>query len=246
MARPKTPGIYRLSASKLSDFRENPRGFWLSENCGLARPRGIFPSLPGGMDRTLKKRADICRSEGKFPTELADLAKKGFKLYGDQANLDKLREWQSAPKWTDPETGCSMIFGVDDLLVDPDGLVVPIDYKTKAGEADEAYGRRYYGLQLDVYRLLLGEAAGLAMAEVGVLAFYSPSMVVGGSAHAIEIAFNATPVVLETDPERAIEAFRACIECLRGPIPMAGPKEEWDRYALNYGRLVGEHTKVAA
>ncbi len=237
---------YRLSPSKLSEFRENPRAFWLAENCRLSRPRGIFPSLPGGMDRVLKKRADVCRAEGVMPRELRELEQRGVRLHPDQALVDKLRMWQRAPKWTDAETGCSMIYGLDDLLLLSDGSVAPIDWKTKDGLPDEDYGRKYYGLQLDCYTLALLEAAGLRAACSGVLAFYSPAIVESLDHLEVNVRFEVRTYWVETDHERARTAFRDCVRVLRGPMPEAGPTEAWDKYAQDYARLVRANEGRAA
>jgi hypothetical protein len=237
---------YRLSPSKLSEFRENPRAFWLAENHRLARPRGIFPSLPGGVDKVLKDRADIYRAEGKMLPELRSLSQYGFRLFAMQSKIDQLRMWQKAPTWTDAETGCSMIFAIDDLLVDSFDRVVPIDWKTKAGLPDEEYGRKYYGLQLDCYRLILDEAAGLPCANTGVLQFYSPNGTGEGSEFGLDMRFATKSILLDADKARAVEMFRAAVACLRGPLPPAGPTESWDKYALDYSRMVVEHAPAKA
>ncbi|GAI53572.1 unnamed protein product, partial [marine sediment metagenome] len=43
----------RLSPSALNLFLQCPRCFWLEKNKGIKRPRGIFPSLPSGMDSVI-------------------------------------------------------------------------------------------------------------------------------------------------------------------------------------------------
>src|SRR3989344_3937655 len=62
-------GTIRLSPSTgLNLFRDCPRCFWLHYNKNVHRPRGIFPSLPGGMDLVLKDYFDQFR--GSLPPEL--------------------------------------------------------------------------------------------------------------------------------------------------------------------------------
>ena len=55
----------RLSPSTLNLFLECPRCFWLHINKRIQRPRGIFPSLPGGMDLVIKDYFD-CEYRGKI------------------------------------------------------------------------------------------------------------------------------------------------------------------------------------
>jgi len=49
MAKSKD-GVIRLSPSTLNVFLECKKCFWLAQVKDIHRPRGIFPSLPGGMD----------------------------------------------------------------------------------------------------------------------------------------------------------------------------------------------------
>ena len=37
---------------------------------GIHRPRGVFPSLPGGMDNLIKKYFDTYRLQNKLPPEI--------------------------------------------------------------------------------------------------------------------------------------------------------------------------------
>lgn len=50
--------IYKFSPSKLNLVKDCPRCFWLEYNKKFRRPRGIFPSLPSGMDQILKHHFD--------------------------------------------------------------------------------------------------------------------------------------------------------------------------------------------
>src|SRR3989338_6659737 len=62
MAKLMKPQIM-LSPSALNLFLECARCFWLEKVKKIKRPRGIFPSLPGGMDRIIKTYFDSYRSQ---------------------------------------------------------------------------------------------------------------------------------------------------------------------------------------
>jgi len=64
----------RLSPSSLNLFLECRRCFWLDKNKGIKRPRGIFPSLPSGMDSVIKKYFDSYRLNSDMPPEMMFLA----------------------------------------------------------------------------------------------------------------------------------------------------------------------------
>src|SRR3989344_4933328 len=82
--------FFRVSPSKIGELLECPRCLWLFYREGLARPDGIFPSLPGGMDGILKAYFDKYRDTGKLPPEIA--GKVEGKLFTD---AEQLNQWRS-------------------------------------------------------------------------------------------------------------------------------------------------------
>ena len=76
-----------LSPSALNLFLECPRCFWLDRNKRISRPRGIFPSLPGGMDTVIKSYFDTYRLKNELPPEIKDRVKG--KLVSDIGRLNK-------------------------------------------------------------------------------------------------------------------------------------------------------------
>lgn len=79
-----------LSPSALNLFKDCPRCFWLEKVRGIKRPRGIFPSLPGGMDRVIKVYFDHFRAKRMLPPELQISVFEGISLFD---NLPQLERW---------------------------------------------------------------------------------------------------------------------------------------------------------
>jgi len=78
----------KLSPSKLNEFNACSRCFYDAYTLGIKKPRGIFPSLPGGLDRVLKVYFDKFR--GTLPPEL-----KG-KLPGAlMTDMEKMNKWRN-------------------------------------------------------------------------------------------------------------------------------------------------------
>ncbi len=209
-------GIY-LSPSALSVFRDCPRCFWLEKVKNIKRPRGIFPSLPTGMDRVIKNYFDLYRGKGVLPPEFAQASLPGLSLYANQRQLDLWREWKTGPRFED-EDGSILSGAIDDLLVH-EGKHVPFDYKTKgepftSAEAATAYAERYYQSQIDCYALIL-EKSGLAQSGFGFLVFYAPNQVRENA----WVGFNVRPVRVQTDTGRALKMFRNAVALLKGEIP---------------------------
>ena len=109
---------FRLSPSSIGIMRDCERCFWLRFNRNVHRPRGIFPTLPGGIDEVLKGHFDRFREKGELPPELARSGFKG-KLLDDQLLIDEWRE--DGIKAEVPELGVSLLGKIDDVLVDEDG-----------------------------------------------------------------------------------------------------------------------------
>ena len=220
-------GLY-FSASSLSIFKNCKRCGWMQFKKGIKQPRGIFPSLPGGMDNVLKTYYDKHRSTGNLPPELEGKIKGT--LFPDQMILNVWRNWRTGMKYQ----GEGYVLGgaLDDLLIEPSNktikadnikeqIVTILDYKTR-GYPPKTHedSERYYGLQLDIYDLFL-KTAGYKTSGKGHLIYYHPDSIdIGGI-----VNFTCTPVTLDTDPERAIEfanMARDIIEQETPPEPTVG------------------------
>ena len=147
---------FRLSATTLALFQSCPRCFWLEKNRKVKRPRGIFPSLPGGMDRVIKTYFDGYRQNGGLPPEVE--GKVLGRLFPDLVRLNRWRDWKTTDlAYTDQGLNVTLSGALDDCLVDGERYI-PLDYKT------HGYGAKqesvvFYQHQLDCYCLML-EASG--------------------------------------------------------------------------------------
>lgn len=196
----------QLSNSSLSVFCDCPRCFFLDKKLGIPRPRGIFSSLPGGIDKILKEQMDANR--GKLPEMLRVPETAGYVLFDDPALMKKYRHWKSSPlKYTDA-AGNVLVGALDDLLHSPTaGLFAAHDWKTKGSEPNQAYCEQYYQRQIDIYTLL-GQAGGLKMADFGTLGYFWPIGTLSG------IRFLTKTFVLKANPEAAKKSFNDAIACL--------------------------------
>lgn len=213
-----------LSPSTLNLFQECPRCFWLEKVKGLRRPRGIFPSLPGGMDRIIKTYFDEYRAKKEVPPLLAVGDFEGIRLFADQSRLNQWRSWRTGLQYRDRD-GSVLSGALDDLLV-KGGRHIPFDYKTKGSPASQESAVQYYQLQLDCYALLLEENA-LAVTDYGILLFYSPKSVGEGG----QVLFAQQPIRVPTDVERARKTFREAVALLNGPMPAVGGACEYCQFA---------------
>jgi len=210
--------LIKLSPSALSLFRDCPRCFWLDKMKNVKRPRGIFPSLPSGMDRVIKVYFDGFRAKEALPPELKRPEFDGALLFPDQVRLERWRNWRTGLVYQDELSSGALSGAFDDLLV-KDGNYIPFDYKTKGSVTSEEDAIKYYQMQLDMYALLLEENK-FKTAGHGFLIYYSPKAVNGNGV----VQFELQPIRIAIDIERARQVFRNAVTLLKGPLPVAGGK----------------------
>lgn len=210
-----------LSPSKLSILADCPRCFWLQHRASVARPEGIFPSLPNGMDAVLKKAMGENVNREAMAKALGDLDS----LPVDKALVKGWQNWRTGLQCeltVDGGKGPWLVIlsgALDDCIV-VNGLYRPVDYKTR-GWAPKDSGEQYYGSQMALYAFMLREN-GYEPTGDAVLLYFWPVEVRdaffsgGGS-----IQFNAEPYVIPADPERGREIVENAVAVLAGPIPDA-------------------------
>jgi len=217
----------KLSPSTLNLFLDCPRCFWFDKVRNIKRPRGIFPSLPGGMDRVIKVHFDTFRAQRTLPPELSRKDFEGIELFGDQERLEKWRNWRTGLEYRDSD-GSILSGALDDLLV-KDGQYIPFDYKTKGSVTTEEDAVKYYQNQLDCYALLLQENQ-MPTAGYGYLLYYSPKSV-GEQGTAI---FELQAIKIPTDYERARVTFRKAVVLLNGSLPEMNGQCEYCAWPLKF------------
>lgn len=213
--------VFKLSPSALSVFLDCPRCFWLDKIKNIKRPRGIFPSLPSGMDRVIKVFFDECRAAKKLPADLKGPDFQGVELFEDVKQLNLWRDWKTGLQYKCGETSCVLFGALDDLLV-KGGKYIPFDYKTKGTPTTEEFAVKYYQNQLDSYALML-EANGLETADYGFLLYFSPKIV----AEKGSVTFEVQPIKIGVDSRRAKAIFENALRLLNGPLPLSAPSCEY-------------------
>lgn len=206
-----------LSPSSLGLFVECNRCFWLERNSKIKRPGSPFSTLPNGIDKLLKAHYDNARSQGQLPPEIQGQVPDKCRLYGDQATLNRLRNWQTGLK---VEGGTWVMGGaLDDLLVDDLGIFTVYDYKTHGYGPKEGDTLKYYGRQADCYALLL-ETNQHPAARRAYFAYYMPrSAYIIPMEARLGLVFEARVIEIPADPARGRALAEAAATCLSGPLP---------------------------
>ena len=203
-----------LSNSTLNLFLECPRCFWLQKNKKISRPRGIFPTLPSGMDSIIKEYFHRYRKLGTLPPLIEN--KVSGKLADVSLNLSFL----------DQELELKITGRLDECLQLEDGSLVPLDHKTRASlPENQKYSQNYYQTQMDTYTLLLQKNGHLTK-NLAYIVYYSPQP---GELHN-GIPFAVGVHQIETFPERAFQLYQRAKSCLDGEIPDSSATCEFCRW----------------
>lgn len=202
---------FRLSPTALGLLDECPRCFWLEVVKGVSRPRGVFPSLPNGVDRVLKSHFDRHAVKGELPPELK---KEGVdaKLFSDLALLEKWRDSRKGIEYTDPSTGVYFHGGVDALL-EKKGKLIVLDFKTR-GYALKDDTAHYYADQLNSYNFLLRKN-GFATEDYSYLLFFIPEKI----SEQGDFVFDTKLIKMPVDVKHIEELLAHAVEVLQGPEP---------------------------
>lgn len=207
--------LIKISPSGVSYLMECPRCLWLHFNEDKKRPRGVFPSLPDGMDNVFKKYFDEYRGKGELPPEI-DGRVEG-RLFDNVKQLNSWRDFnfgRGGIRTEIPELNMVISGAIDDLLVAPDGKFVPFDFKTR-GYPTKEDTHEHYRSQLDLYALLF-QRNGFEPAGYGYLLFFWPETYGLGMAN-----FKTNLVKMDVSPSRAL----SILERVRGIIVGEKPSQ---------------------
>lgn len=220
----KNPNLIKISPSGISSLLECPRCLWMQINENVKRPRGIYPSLPDGMDNVFKKYFDEYRKRGELPPEID--GKVEGRLFDDGKTL---RQWQEfnfgrgGISAEFPEYNMKVNGAIDELLVAPNGKMIPFDFKTR-GYPTKEDTHEHYRHQLDLYALLF-QKNGMEPAEYGYLLFFWPVSYEMGMA-----SFRTELIKMDVSPSRGLSLLKKAYDIITGPMPEAHQSCEYCAY----------------
>jgi len=220
---------YKLSPTSINLMLECPRCFWLQLVKKIKRPEGIFPGLPGGMDRILKKHFDKFMERGELPPEIREYGiANGYNLFSDKAKLEIWRSNQKGIQYKDKTSGILLRGAVDNLLEKGKKLVV-LDYK-KRGYPLKEDTHEHYITQMDIYNFLL-RMNGYDTTDYAYLLFYYPGEVTDTG----EVIFDTKLIKIKTNPKRGEKIFNKAIKILQLEEP---PKSSEECEFCKWGQML--------
>jgi len=205
-----------LSPSTINLFCDCPRCFYLHMKMKLSRPRGIFPSLPGGIDRVLRAYFDKYRDKGELPPNMKGLVPG-----------KPVKELPGQLKYYDEGLAAQLSGKLDELLEMDDGTYSVLDFKTRGSSPNEMIPA--YQNQMDLYTFLLDKNT-YKMNGSAYLAYFFPK-----SADGNNFEFELEIKKLSVDTGNAKKLFSDAVKTLQTEqIP--DPDPECEYCAFEYKR----------
>lgn len=153
---PASKSAYRISRTKIQNFLDCPRCFYLDRRHGIAQPPGYPFSLNSAVDKLLKKEFDIHRIKKTTHPLMKTYGIDAIPLYHENINL-----WRDSLKggisYFHPKTNLIITGGIDDLWINPQEELIIVDYKSTSKNEEvsiDADWQISYKRQMEIYQWL--------------------------------------------------------------------------------------------
>ncbi|MEK7584693.1 MAG: PD-(D/E)XK nuclease family protein [Patescibacteria group bacterium] len=220
---------FKLSRSKIENFIQCQRCFYLDRRLGIAQPAGFPFNLNSAVDALLKKEFDLHRAKGeKHPLM------KQYKINAipfAHPDLDKWRENFFGVQYLHEPSGFFVTGAVDDLWVNPKGELHVVDYKATSKESEvtiDADWQMSYKRQMEVYQWLLRQN-GFTVSDTGYFVYCNGRRDM--KAFDGKLEFEIVIIPYTGDAEWIEDALLRAKKCLSSSrIPQPNPRCEYCSY----------------
>ena len=232
-SKPYRPGqreSFKVSRSKIDDFLNCPRCFWLDRRLKITKPDTPPFQINKAVDELLKKEFDSYRVKGQPHPMMLDNQIKAIPF-----THDKLNDWREnfvGVQYLHTPTNLLVFGAVDDLWVNEDGEIIVVDYKATAKKSEvslDAPWQIAYKRQMEVYQWLLRQN-GLTVNSTGYFVYCNGRLDASGFDNKVEFRIKVIPYTGDDSwVEPTLKDIKECLES--ETIPPVGPGCEYCRYA---------------
>src|SRR3989344_5804186 len=227
---PNSIESFRLSRSRIDNFINCPRCFYLDRRLGIAQPPGYPFSLNSAVDKLLKKEFDIHRAQGTSHPLM-----KTYKIDAVPLAHEKIDEWRDSMRKgiTLPISGTNVVVtgGVDDVWVNPQGEYIIVDYKATSKDEEvtlDADWQIGYKRQMEIYQWLFREN-GFKVADVGYFVYCNGKT--DAEAFDGKLEFDIKVIGYEGDKGWVEGVIKDAVACLQAnEMPESGEDCDYCKY----------------
>ena len=231
--KPYQPGQsepYKVSRSKIDDFINCPRCFYLDRRLKIKKPDTPPFQINKAVDELLKKEFDSYRSKGKPHPLMSENGINAIPFAHE--SLDDWRENFVGVQFLHEQTNLLIFGAVDDIWVTDSGELIVVDYKATAKKSEvslDAPWQIAYKRQMEVYQWLLRQN-GFNVSDIGYFVYCNGRLDLDGFNSRVEFKIKVIPY---TGSDNWVEpTVYKLKECLESPeIPMNNAACEYCSYA---------------
>lgn len=214
---PASTEPFKLSRSKIEQFMNCPRCFYLDRRIGVGQPPGFPFALNSAVDTLLKKEFDIHRA-----AQTTHPLMKAYGLNMVPFEHEMMNEWRENFKgiqFHHKATNFIMTGAVDDLWVDDEKEIVVVDYKSTSKpskvslDADWQIG---YKRQMEMYQWLLRQL-GFSVSRTGYFVYCNGKT--DREAFDAKLDFDIDLIPYTGDSSWVENTLFQIKECLDGEMP---------------------------
>ncbi len=211
---------YKLSRSKIQNFLDCTRCFFLDRKCGTGRPPSYPFTLNNAVDALLKREFNRYREQGKVHPLCLQHGIDAVPF--DHPDLDEWRMNLKGIQYHHGPTNFIITGSVDDVWVKPNGELIVVDYKatstTKAITLDEEY-RQAYKRQMEIYQWLL-RRNGFQVSKTGYFVYCNGDSQKEDLSGKLEFSISVIPYIGDDSwVEPTLLEIRECLEADKIPSP---------------------------
>ena len=221
---------FKVSRSKIDDFLNCPRCFWLDRKLKITKPDTPPFQINKAVDELLKKEFDTYRAKGTPHPLMVD---NGVAAIPYQH--DKLNQWREnfvGVQYLHAPTNLLVFGAVDDLWVNDAKELIVVDYKATAKKSEvslDAPWQIAYKRQMEVYQWLL-RSNGFTVNLTGYFVYCNGRLDLDDFNNRVEFSIKLIPYTgNDSWVEPTLLKLKACLES--DTIPEVGPDCDYCRYA---------------
>ena len=204
---------FKLSRSKIQNFLDCPRCFYLDRKCGVGQPGSLPFTLNTAVDQLLKKEFDQYR-EKREPHPLI-IEHEIDAIPFAHPELEEWRQNFKGIQTLHQPTNFIITGAIDDLWINSKGELIVVDYKatstTKEISLDEEY-RQSYKNQMELYQWLLRQR-GFKVSQTGYFVYCNGDSSKEDFGRKLEFSISVIPYTgNDSWIESTLLEIRACLE----------------------------------
>jgi len=226
---PESPEPFKVSRSKIENFMNCPKCFYLDRRLGIGQPPGYPFALNSAVDHLLKQEFDIHRvNKEQHPIQ------KEYGIDAIPVAHEDLNIWRANFKglqFHHKKTNLIITGAIDDLWINSKKEYIIVDYKATAKEeAVTELDKKWqdgYKHQMEIYQWILRQM-GYKVSDIGYFVYCTGKL--DRKAFDKKLEFDVNLIKYKGSDKWVEDTILKMKKCLDGKIPESDPDCDYCNY----------------